>query len=69
MSDQYEKGDAHSKEKQLTYEEMLAESKSAYIQLDEQYKSMVEKLQSENALSLKQTVQTYQQKISSTVYA
>lgn len=50
IADQYEKGDVNYKEKQFTYEEMLAESKRAYIQLDEQYKGMVEKLQYENIM-------------------
>jgi hypothetical protein len=48
ISDSYEKGDHTFKEKQITYEEMLQESRRAYIQIDEQYKGMIEKLQSEN---------------------
>lgn len=54
-----------SKEKQLTYEEMLQESKRAYIQLDENYKSIVDKLQNEKTVAIKQFEKTYQAKIKS----
>ena len=65
VSDQFEKGDLQSKEKQLTYEEMLQESKRAYVQLDESYKSILDKMQQEKAATIKQFEKTYQQKIKS----
>ena len=63
VADQFEKGDNQSKEKQLTYEEMLQESKRAYVQLDENYKSIIEKLQTEKTSGIKQFERTYQSKI------
>lgn len=45
VSESFETGDHSYKEKQTTYEEMLQESKRAYIQLDEQYKGMMDKIQ------------------------
>ena len=41
------------KEKALTYEETLAEARRAYIQLEETYKTMVERIQAEKIGSLK----------------
>ncbi len=63
VADQFEKGDVSSKERQLTYEEMLQESKRAYMQLDDNYKALVEKLQNEKNNAIKQFEKTYQSKI------
>jgi hypothetical protein len=65
ISDQYDKGDLTYKEKQQTYEAMLQESKRAYLQLDETYKGMIDKAQSEKVQALKQCEKSYQVKIKS----
>lgn len=60
VNDNIFQGDVQIKERHLTYEEMLQESRRAYVQLDEHYKSIVEKLQQEKTTTLKQFEKTYQ---------
>jgi hypothetical protein len=56
------------KEKQQAVEGMLQESQRAYMQLDETYKGLIERAQSEKAQALKQCEKSYQVKIKSTCY-
>eukprot|EP00347_Sterkiella_histriomuscorum_P005929 403354723 len=65
QTETFEKGDGHSKERQYYYEEMLGQSQRAYVQLEEQYKGMVEKLQQERSVLLKNNEKTFQTKIKS----
>ena len=51
------------KERQRTSEELLVQSQTAYIQLDEHYKGLLDKLEAENSNALKQQQMNYQQKI------
>ena len=53
------------KEKIASYENMLKESKVAYMQLDDTYKGIIEKAQNEKIQAIKQHDKTYNTKIKS----
>jgi uncharacterized protein (DUF169 family) len=59
VHEQYERGDQGLKEKCLTLEAVLQESRRAYQQLDETYKGLVEKAQSDKANAVKQCEKSY----------
>lgn len=68
VHEQYERGDQGLKEKCLSLEAVLQESRRAYQQLDETYKGLVEKAQSDKASAVKQCEKSYQVKIKSKLY-
>jgi len=67
VTDQYAQGDSGFRERQAKYEAMLQESKRAYLQLDETYKGLIEKAQSEKVNAVKQCEKTYSGKIKSKI--